>query len=127
MDTLEFNRRLMTVGEKIHAKGWKHASIDIGASYLAMFDRERSPSFDIPRYSASIRATVHHSERNGDWSDGQQGYNASIGWDVKNLDDAMAQLEMLAEKMPTMAEESARIMTAKAKLSDAERRLLGVR
>lgn len=117
----------MAIGEKIREKGWKHASIDIGASYLAMFDCECSPTFDVPRYSASIRATVHHSDRNGDWSDGQQGYNASTRWGVETFHEALVQLEQLAEKMPRMADESARIKAAKSKLSDEEKRLLGVR
>lgn len=129
MDANELHKRLLAVGETIKAKGWKSASIDLGISYLAMFDREPGPLDPMISYSPSIRATVHHSERNGDWSDGQQGYHAGRLWDrdIKNVDDAMTELERLAEAMPRMADESARIKAAKAKLSDDERRLLGVR
>jgi len=127
MDAKELNDRLVAVGEKIKAKGWKGASIDLSASYLGIFDRKQNPAFDVPRYCATIRATVYHSARPGDWSDGLQGFNASIGSDIKNIDDAVSELEKLADQMPLMSEESARIKAAKAKLTDSEKQLLGVR
>ena len=129
MDAKELNDRLIAVGEKIKAKGWKSASIDLGVHYLAMFDREPGPLDPMISYSPSIRCTVHHSDRNGDWDDGERGYHAGRLWDhdIKDIDEAVVELERLADAMPTMAAESARIKTAKAKLSDDERRLLGVR
>lgn len=129
MDAVELNNRLISIGEKIKAKGWKSASIDLGISYLAMFDRESGPLDPMISYSPSIRATVHHSDRNGDWDEGQRGYNVGRSWDkdIKYIDDAVAELERLANEMPSMANESARIKNAKAKLSEDERRLLGIR
>jgi hypothetical protein len=123
----ELKNRLIAIGEKIKCKGWKSVQISINISYLAMFDQKPGPLDPMIFFRPSIRATVHHSDRNGDWSDGQQGYNAGASWGIKTFDDAVAQLEELAEKMPRMADESARIKAAKAKLSEEERRLLGVR
>jgi len=128
MDAQELNDRLLAVGRTIKAKGWKSASIDIGISYLAMFYRDPDPPDRLMiSYRPSISATVHHSNRNGDWDDGSRGYRDSVMWDIKDIDVAVAKLEELAEKMPRMVDESARIKSAKAKLSDDERRLLGIR
>lgn len=126
MDTSNINERLLAVGKKIKAKGWASASIDIFVSYLAIFDREPGPYDPMISYRPSIRATPHRPDGSFYGNGSAQEY-VGDAWDVKSLDEAFAKLDEAADKMPTMADETKRIDSAKNKLSDDERRLLGVR
>jgi hypothetical protein len=126
MNTDEINKALLDVGEKIKAKGWQMASINIYVSYLGSFDREPGPLDPMISYRPSISATPHRRDGSFRGSGGGQEY-VSDGWDVKDFDDALARLHKAADAMPTMAEEADRIDQAAAKLSESERRLLGVR
>lgn len=127
MDSKQLNDRLIAIGEIIKGKGWNDSSIDIGISYLAMFDRPQGPRDPMISYRPYIAATVHHSEKNGDFEQETSRFSDGVMWDIKDLDAAIDALENIAEKMPRMAEESARIKAAKAKLSAEDRRLLGIR
>lgn len=121
MNTVELNKRLLAVGDKIKAKGWASASIDIGISYLACFDREPGPLDPMISYRPSIRASTrdrHNAHTTHDF--------VRDSWDIKTLEHAIAKLEESADQMPTRAAKTARIEKAKAKLTDDERRLLGV-
>lgn len=122
MDATELNRRLLAVGETIKAKGWATASIDIYASYLAIFDREPGILDPMISYRPSIRA----STRNRHGTPSTQDY-VRDSWDIKTLDQAVAKLEESAENMPRMNDEESRLDQARAKLSDDDRRLLGIR
>jgi hypothetical protein len=126
MDTVELNAELLAVGEKIKAKGWKTASIDIFVQYLAIFDREPGPLDPMISYRPSIRATAHRSDGSFYGSGNSQEY-VRDSWDIKSIDQAVAKLHETADGMPTMVEEAARIDDAKGKLSESERRLLGLR
>lgn len=122
MDTQEINSRLLAVADVIKAKGWTGAIIEMGVQYLAIFDREPSLLDPMISWRPSIRASTR--DRYGiptphefvkDW------------FDIKTIDDALKALEVAANAMPRMNEEAARIESAKAKLSDDERNLLGIR
>lgn len=122
MDSIELNNRLLTIGEKIKAKGWASASIDIHVSYLAIFDREPG-ALDPMIYSRpSIRASTR--DKYGTPTTHEFVRDA---FDVKTLEQAIAKLEETAINMPSMETEADRIASAKAKLNDEERRLLGIR
>lgn len=122
MDSTELNERLVAVGEKLKSKGWESASIDISVSYLAIFDREPGPLDPMIYCRPSIRA----STRNRFAAPSTHQF-VSDPWDVKTLEQALAKLEAAADDMPRMADEVKRIEMAKSKLSEDERRLLGVR
>lgn len=122
MDTSDLNNRLVAIGAKIKAKGWASASVNVYVEYLAIFDREMGPHDPMIHCRPSIRASTRDK------------YNIPTAhefvkdfWGCKTMDQALEALEATAEAMPTMAEESARIESVKAKLSDDDRRLLGVR
>lgn len=122
METDALHKRLLSIGEKIRARGWLTASVDIYVSYLAIFDREPSSLDPIIYCRPSIRAstkdkyaspTTHEFVRDGS--------------DCKTLEQALMVLEKSAESMPEMTDEIARVANAKEKLSEDERRLLGIR
>jgi len=122
MQNNEINDRLVAVGQTIKAKGWESAMINIFVQYLAMFNRDVSPLDPMISYQPSIRCSTRNQygaptahEFVKDW------HNAN------NLEEALEQLEAAADAMPRMEDEAARIESAKAKLSDDERRLLGLR
>lgn len=118
----DLHNRLLAIGEKIKSKGWESASIDIFVSYLAMFDREPGPLDPMIHCRPSIRASTRDCFKSPDTHEFVR--NA---WDCKTIDDALAVLESTADAMPTMQEKAAQMEMAKAKLSDDEKRLLGVR
>jgi hypothetical protein len=122
MDTIELNGRLIAIGEKIKQKGWASASIDIFVSYLAIFDREPEPLDPMISYCPSIRASTRDR-----YSTPTTHQFVRDTWDIKTLEQAVAKLEESANDMPRMTDEQDRLEKAKAKLSDEERRLLGVR
>lgn len=122
MDSTELRNRLVAIGETIKAKGWASASVNIYVQYLGIFDRAPGVLDPMIHFQPSISASTRD----------QYGIPTSHqfvrdAWDVKTLEQAMAKLEETAANMPTMAAESDRIETAKSKLSDEERRLLGIR
>lgn len=125
MNTNELNGHLTAIGEKIKAKGWQTASVDIHVSYLAIFDRPPCGRDPMISYRPSIRATPHRPDGSFFGGGGGQEYVDSA-WDIKSLDQAIAKLHDSADKMPPMADEAKRIDEAKGKLSEHERRLLGV-
>jgi hypothetical protein len=98
----------------------------MGISYLAMFDRDPSPLDPMISYSPCIRATPHRADGSFYGNGGSQHYGPDA-WNLKSLDEAIASLHNIADKMPTMADEAERIDAAKSKLTENERRLLGVR
>ena len=118
----DMERRLLAVGEKIKAKGWGSASVDIYVSYLAIFDREPGPLDPMIYCHPSIRASTRDRYGSPTTHDFVRG-----SFDCKTLEQALAKLEETADNMPEMSAETDRIEKAKAKLSDDERRLLGVR
>lgn len=120
--TEELHKRLVAIGEKIKAKGWESASIDIHVSYLAMFDRPPGPLDPMIYCRPSIRASLRDRYGTPDTRD-----FVRDGWDSKTIEDALAKLEAAAEAMPRMADEVVRIENAKSKLSEDERSLLGIR
>lgn len=122
----EIDKQLLAVGEKIKAKGWQSASVNIYVSYLAMFDREPSPLDPMISYSPSIRATPHRPDGSFEGNGSGQDYCRDT-WNVKSLDEAIAKLHEAADNMPRMHDEAKRIDAAKNKLTESERRLLGVR
>lgn len=126
MDTAELNARLLAIGEKIKAKGWQSASINIFVHYLAIFDRPLGSLDPMISYRPSISATPHRPDGSFFGGGGGQEYVADA-WDIKSLDQAVIKLHEAADKMPTMADEAKRIDEAKDKLTEGERRLLGVR
>lgn len=116
------DERLVAVGEKIKAKGWASASVDIFISYLAIFDRELSPLDPMISYRPSISASTR--DRHGAPTSHQFVRDA---WDIKTMEQALDKLEATADEMPKMDDETKRIEIAKSKLSGEERRLLEVR
>lgn len=118
----ELTERLLAIGEKIKAKGWESASIDISISYLAMFDREHSPFDPMISCRPSIRASTRDRYKSPTTHD-----FVRDAWDIKSLEQALVKLEQTADEMPEMKAETDRIEKIKAKLSDEERRVLGVR
>lgn len=121
MDSIEMKNRLVGVGETLKAKGWESVSIDIFITYLAIFDLEPGPLDPMIFYRPSIRASVR------DKHDIPTIPHEFVHYDrSKTLEQAMAKLEETATAMPTMAFEADRIEQAKAKLSDEDRRLLGI-
>lgn len=121
----DLNKHLLAIGEKLKAKGWQSASIDIGISYLAIFDREPGPIDPMIYCRPSIRATAHRKDGSFYGSGSSQEY-VRDSFDVKSVEDAIAKLHETADAMPTMAEEADRIDAAKNRLTEEERRLLGV-
>lgn len=126
MNTAELNENLLAVGAKIKAKGWQMASINISIRYLGSFDRPPGPLDPMISYEPSISATPHRRDGSFHGSGSGQQYVKDT-WDVKTLEEAVAKLYEAADEMPTMAEEADRIDQAHAKLTEGERRLLGVR
>jgi len=122
----KLNDDLLAVADKIKAKGWQIASIDIFVSYLAVFDGPAGPLDPMIQYRPSIRATAHRADGSF-YGDGSSQEYVRDSWDIKSLVQAVAKLHETAESMPTMADEAARIDSAKDKLTESERRLLGVR
>lgn len=120
MECADFNKRLLAIGEKVKAKGWQAASIDIGISYLAIFDRPPGPLDPMIHFHPNIRSSTR--DKHGIPTSHHFGGGFS---DIKTLDEALASLEKTADDMPTMAEQADRLAAAKAKLSDEERQLLG--
>lgn len=111
--TDEFKRRLIAAGEKLRAKGWPSASIELGATYSGIFDRPPIPAWDpMIIFSASIRSNSPH--------------NYVKDWTFKTMEEAIAGLENAAENMPVFKDEERRKKDAFEKLSADERRLLGV-
>lgn len=126
MDTNEINAELLAVAEKIKAKGWQIANIQIFVSYLAVFDRPPGPHDPMISYRPSISATPHRPDGSFRGGGTSQEY-VRDAWDIKSIDDAIKKLHEVAEGMPMMFDEAARIDSAAAKLTDNERQLLGVR
>ena len=126
MDTNKLNEELVAVGEKIKARGWQTVGIDIFVEYLRSFDLPPGPLDPIISYRPSIRATPHRKDGSFYGSGASQQY-VKDAWDTKSLEQAIAKLHDAADKMPTMAEEADRIDAAKGKLTESERRILGVR
>ncbi len=126
MDTTTLNDRLIAVGAKIKAKGWRSASINIYVSYLAVFDRPMGPCDPMISYRPSISATPHRADGSFHGSGGGQEYVRDT-WDIKSMDEALAKLDEAADNMPTMADEAKRIDETRSKLTESERRLLRVR
>lgn len=126
MNTDNLNTELLAIGEKIKARGWQGVSIDIYITYLAMFDRPPGPSDPMISYRPSIRGTAHRADGSFYGNGSSQEYIGDC-WGVKSFDEAIAKLHETADTMPTMAEEAARIDSAKNRLTESERRLLGVR
>lgn len=126
MDTEKLNTELLAVGDKLRAKGWQAASINIYVGYLAIFDRPPGPLDPMISYRPSISATAHRKDGSFYGSGTSQEY-VRDAWDIKSVDQVIAKLHETANAMPTMAEEAERIDSARTKLSDGERRLLGVR
>lgn len=122
MDTNNLNERLVAVGEKIKAKGWASASVNVYVEYLAIFDREIGPHDPMIHCRPSIRASTRDKYNIPTAHEFVKGF-----FGCKTMDEAIETLEETAEAMPTMADESARLESAKAKLSDDDRRLLGIR
>jgi hypothetical protein len=122
MNANELNERLVAVGAKIKAKGWESASIDIFVSYLAIFDREAGPRDPMISCRPSIRASTRDRYKSPTTHE-----FVRDAWDCKTMDQAVEKLEAAADAMPKADEEAARIENAKSKLSDEEKRLLGVR
>jgi hypothetical protein len=108
--TDECKSRLVAVGEKLKAKGWKSASIGFGAHYLGIFDRDPSELDPMITFSATIR------------SNGSRNYVKE--WTFDTLEAAIAALEATAEQMPRFDEEEKRKSDALAKLSPDEFRLV---
>ena len=109
--TEELRRRLLAAGEMIRAKGWKSASLDLGVSYLAIFDLPPGPHGPMVTFTASIRSNSPH--------------NYVPGWTFGTMEEAVATLEEAAKNMPVFADEEQRKADALAKLSPDERRLIG--
>lgn len=126
MDTAQINNQLVAVGEKLKAKGWQTAGVDIFVQYLAIFDLEAGPLDPMISYRPSIRATAHRADGSFYGNGDSQEY-VRDSWNIKSIDQAIVKLHETADEMPTMAEEAARIDSAKEKLTESERRLLGVR
>lgn len=122
MNTQALNTRLVAVGNTIKAKGWESASIDIFVQYLAIFDRETGPHDPMISYRPSILASTRN--KFGAPTSHQFVRDAR---DCKTMDQAVDKLEAAAHAMPKADEEAARVENAKAKLTDEEKRLLGVR
>lgn len=122
MDTNDIGARLIAVGDKINAKGWASASIDIYVQYLAIFDRESGPFDPMISYRPSIQASTRNKYGHPTSHQFVQGWS-----DAKTFEEAVQRLEATADEMPRMEDEAARIESAKQKLSDDERRLLGIR
>lgn len=122
MDTTELNERLVGVGNKIREKGWGSASINIYVSYLAILDRPTSPLDPMISYHPSIKSSTR--DRYGSPTSHEFVRDA---YDVKSIEEAVEKLEAAADNMRSMQDESERINQAGAKLSDDEKRLLGVR
>lgn len=122
MDSIELKSRLVAVGETIKAKGWASAHTKIFVSYLAMFDREPGPLDPMMSFQPSISASTRD-----EYGSPTSHEFVRDAWNTKTLEQAIEKLEEAAANMPTMAAETDRIAKAKAKLSDEERRLLGVR
>lgn len=121
MDTTELNERLVGVGNKIREKGWRSASINIYVSYLAILDRPTGPLDPMISYQSSIKSSTR--DRYGSPTSHEFVRDA---YDVKSIEEAVEKLEAAADNMPSMQDESERINQARAKLSDDEKRLLGV-
>lgn len=115
-------KRLVAVGETIKAKGWPSASIDINVSYLAIFDQPLGLGDLMFSFQPSIRSNTRDK-----YNYPTQHEFVRDSWDIKTLEQAIVKLEETAGNMPEMAAETDRIEKAKEKLSDEERRLLGVR
>lgn len=124
MDTAEINAALLAVGEKIKAKGWQSASIDIFVQYLAIFDRPPGPHDPMISYRPSIRATPHRPDGSFYGSGNSQDYVRDC-WNIRNFDEAIQKLHETADAMPNMFDEAARIDEVQSKLTADERRLLG--
>lgn len=54
MDTEKLNTELLAVGDKLRAKGWQAASINIYVGYLAIFDRPPGPLDPMISYRPSM-------------------------------------------------------------------------
>lgn len=126
MDTNNLNAELVAIGEKIRAKGWQTVSIDIFVQYLASLDRPPGPLDPMISYRPSIGATPHRADGSFYGTGVSQEY-VKYSWGIKGLDEAIAKLHEAADAMPTMADEALRIDNIRDKLTESERRLLGVR
>src|ERR1700692_770548 len=100
--TEELKARMVAAGEKLREKGWKSASLDLGAHYLAVFDRPPSPYDPMLAFTASIRSNSPH--------------NYVRGFSFESMEEAIAALEHAADEMPSFAEEKAKRESAFSKL-----------
>lgn len=119
---MTINERLVAIGEKIKAKGWASASINIYVEYLAMFDREMGPHDPMIHCRPSIRVSTRDHYRKPTTHE-----FVKDGWDTKTIEQALDKLEAAGDAMPRLEEKEAEIEAAKSKLSADEQRLLGIR
>ena len=108
--TDELKTRLLAAAAKIKAKGWRSAKIELGVSYLGIFDR--SPSLYDPMIT--FTAVIHTSSP----------LNHVKGWTFDTMELAIAALEESADAMPSFADEEKRKVDVLAKLSPEELRLV---
>jgi hypothetical protein len=120
MNEATLNDRLLKIGEKVKAKGWQSAQINIFVSYLAVFDRE--PSILDPMIYC--RPSINSSLRDGySWKNLEF---VQDGFDSKSVEQALEILEKTVENMPTMEGKLKSIEEARSKLDPEERKLLGI-
>lgn len=127
MNTDKLNAELVAVGEKIRVKGWQTVGVYIFVSYMAALDLEPGPLDPRIQYRPSIQATPHRADGSFYGSGRSQEYVSDPWRDVKSLDEAIAKLHEAADSMSTMTDEAARIDSIRGRMTEGERRLLGIR